>query len=56
MTGLPALCAILNAPFLNGITRPDRERVPSGNVQRFTPSYKRVMSLEDVCKQHIVAM
>ena len=39
ITGLPALCAILNAPFLKGISRPDRDRVPSGKVHRLTPSY-----------------
>jgi hypothetical protein len=38
MTGAPVLCAILNAPFLNGINCPDRERVPSGKVHKFTPS------------------
>jgi len=42
-TGFPALCAILKAPFLNGMRRPDRDRVPSGNVQRFTPSYTAKM-------------
>mmetsp|Transcript_31635 Transcript_31635/g.65752 ORF Transcript_31635/g.65752 Transcript_31635/m.65752 type:complete len:80 (+) Transcript_31635:435-674(+) len=39
ITGAPALCAILKAPFLKGIKRFDRDRVPSGKVQRFTPFF-----------------
>ncbi len=38
MTGAPALCAILNAPFLKDNRRPVRDRVPSGKVQRWIPS------------------